>query len=435
MKKITLLLSLLITSVGFSQEILQDFETAGLGDAFGGSSAELVADPQSGGTRGQVAKLTSSTSAGAQIWQGINISLEKNVQLTTNKTMKIDVYSTSAISIAPKVIGGLDGAPDSTAAVSHMGTGWETLTITFNQGLDGTTTANGVYGAFVVYYLWDTTANGFINPVIDRTFYVDNIEGIGVAPVVVTGPTTYAPTPTHPAADVISIYSDAYTNINVTNFNPGWGQSGAVNAAYDPTGNGTNTELAYTNFNYQGTEFDAQDASAMENLHVDVWTDTAGAVLKVTPINNSTGGTGSTEQLVDVTVVNAGWSSVNLAKSSFAGMTWDNVYQLKFDGQSGTNPSNVYVDNVYFWKAPTAGIDDHSLGAVRMYPNPANGVVKFTTISKDALEVSIYDLLGKEVMPLQNVQTELNISSLTTGMYFIKMSQAGSSVTKKLLVN
>ena len=257
MKKITLLLSLLITSVGFSQEILQDFETAGLGDAFGGSSAELVADPQSGGTRGQVAKLTSSTSAGAQIWQGINISLEKNVQLTTNKTMKIDVYSTSAISIAPKVIGGLDGAPDSTAAVSHMGTGWETLTITFNQGLDGTTTANGVYGAFVVYYLWDTTANGFINPVIDRTFYVDNIEGIGVAPVVVTGPTTDAPTPTHPAADVISIYSDAYTNINVTNFNPGWGQSGAVNAAYDPTGNGTNTVLAYTNFNYQGTEFDA----------------------------------------------------------------------------------------------------------------------------------------------------------------------------------
>ena len=116
-------------------------------------------------------------------------------------------------------------------------------------------------------------------------------------------------------------------------------------------------------------------------------------------------------------------------------MTWDNVYQLKFDGQSGTNPSNVYVDNVYFWKAPTAGIDDHSLGAVRMYPNPANGVVKFTTVSKDALEVSIYDLLGKEVMPLQNVQTELNISSLTTGMYFIKMSQAGSSVTKKLLVN
>ena len=85
--------------------------------------------------------------------------------------------------------------------------------------------------------------------------------------------------------------------------------------------------------------------------------------------------------------------------------------------------------------ASTAGLEDHSLSAVRMYPNPANRVVKFSTVSKDALEVSVYDLLGKEVMPLQNVQTELNISSLTTGMYFIKMSQGDSSVTKKLLVN
>ena len=95
----------------------------------------------------------------------------------------------------------------------------------------------------------------------------------------------------------------------------------------------------------------------------------------------------------------------------------------------------MYVDNIYFWKAPTAGIDDLSSSAVRMYPNPTNGVVKFSTVSKDALEVSVYDLLGKEVMPLQTVQTELNISSLTPGIYFVKMSQGNSSVTKKLLVN
>ncbi len=48
-----------------------------------------------------------------------------------------------------------------------------------------------------------------------------------------------------------------HTNANVTNFNPGWGQTGAVDAAYDPTGAGNNTVLEYSNFNYQGTEFDA----------------------------------------------------------------------------------------------------------------------------------------------------------------------------------
>jgi hypothetical protein len=40
-------------------------------------------------------------------------------------------------------------------------------------------------------------------------------------------PTTNAPTPTKAAADVISIFSDAYTNV-ATNYNPNWGQSGSV---------------------------------------------------------------------------------------------------------------------------------------------------------------------------------------------------------------
>ena len=174
-----------------------------------------------------------------------------------------------------------------------------------------------------------------------------------------TAPTTNAPTPeARDAADVISIYSDAYSSIAVSNFNPWWGQSGSVDAAYDPTGEGTNTVLAYTNFNYQGTDFGAQDASAMEYLHVDVWTATAGAVLKVTPINN---GTGTAEVFADVALVNGGWSSVDIPKASFAGMTWDSVFQLKFDGQAGTNPSDVYIDNIYFWKEPTAAGTDVTL--------------------------------------------------------------------------
>ena len=193
--------------------------------------------------------------------------------------------------------------------------------------------------------------------------------------------------------------------------------------------------MAYTGFNYQGTEFDTQDASDMENLHVDVWTDTAGAVLKVSPINNATGGTGVVEFLVGITLVNAGWSSVDITKSSFTGMTWDNVHQLKFDGQSGTTPSNVYIDNIYFWKAPTAGLDDHSLNSLKMYPNPANGIVKFSTDTNEALEVSVHDLLGKQVVPVQTIQSQLNISSLNPGVYFLTMKQGTNTATKKLLIN
>ena len=119
-------------------------------------------------------------------------------------------------------------------------------------------------------------------------------------------PTTNAAAPTNNASDVISIYGETFTSI-ATNYNPNWGQSGlcCVDPLYNP-GSG-NLVLAYTNFNYQGTEINTTNASAMEFLHIDVWTDSA-TDLKVSPINN---GTGVTEILINVPLVNGGWSSIN----------------------------------------------------------------------------------------------------------------------------
>ncbi|MCB0535357.1 MAG: hypothetical protein KDD14_24330, partial [Saprospiraceae bacterium] len=114
-------------------------------------------------------------------------------------------------------------------------------------------------------------------------------------------PATSAPTPPpRNATDVISIYGDAYTNISSVNYNPNWGQSGTVNTDYDP-GTG-DLVMAYTNFNYQGTGFEAnpQNASAMEFVHIDIWTSTA-TVVNFSPIDNS--GMGPSEVLVSVPLV------------------------------------------------------------------------------------------------------------------------------------
>ena len=125
-------------------------------------------------------------------------------------------------------------------------------------------------------------------------------------------PTTNAAAPTNNASDVISIYGETFTSI-ATNYNPNWGQSGlcCVDPLYNP-GSG-NLVLAYTNFNYQGTELNTTNASTMEFLHIDVWTDSA-TDLKVSPINN---GSGVGEILVNVPLVNGGWSSVDIPKSAF----------------------------------------------------------------------------------------------------------------------
>jgi hypothetical protein len=162
-----------------------------------------------------------------------------------------------------------------------------------------------------------------------------------------TEPSEAAPAPpARDVADVISIFSGAYTDISGTDFNPNWGQSTVVTTE-DIAGNST---LKYASFNYQGTQFGStQDASAMEYLHVDMWTPDA-TVVKVSPINNS----GSpAENLVSLTPINQGqWNSYDIPLTNFtgSGMTINELIQLKFDGQEGVTPSTIYLDNIYFYK-------------------------------------------------------------------------------------
>lgn len=184
-------------------------------------------------------------------------------------------------------------------------------------------------------------------------------------------PSNNAPSPTNEPTDVISVYGETFSSV-ATNYDPNWGQTGhgQVNPSFDP-GTG-NLVLAYPNFNYQGTELTIQNASGMEYLHIDIWTSNATNV-KISPINN---GTGVSEFLVDIPLVANGWSSVDLPKSAFTGMTWDSVFQIKLDGQGGVVPSTIYLDNIYFWKTATAAGSDASLSDLQVNGSSLPG---FTT--------------------------------------------------------
>ena len=172
-------------------------------------------------------------------------------------------------------------------------------------------------------------------------------------------PTTNAPVPTRNPANVVSIYSNTYSNV-VTDYDPGWGQSGhtLVNPSFEAVSGSGNTILHYPNFNYQGTELPATNLSDMEFLHVDLWTNAPAsyATIKVTPINN---GSGTAEFPVTLNQIQGQWLSVDIPKSAFSGMTWDSVFQMKFAANfPGSNtPIDIYLDNVYFWKNPGVSTD------------------------------------------------------------------------------
>lgn len=149
-----------------------------------------------------------------------------------------------------------------------------------------------------------------------------------------TIPTTAAPTPTDSPANVIAVFSDAFTNIAGTNLNPNWGQSTVVTQVAIA---GNNT-LKYTGLNYQGIQLGSnQNVSTKQFLHLDYWTANSSA-LKVYLISP-----GPVETPYTLTVPSSGWASIDIPLTSFAPVALNNIIQLKFDGNG-----DIYLDNIYF---------------------------------------------------------------------------------------
>ena len=80
-----------------------------------------------------------------------------------------------------------------------------------------------------------------------------------------------APVPTVPAENVISLFSNAYTNVPVDTWATGWLYSTAVLTEIKIDGDDVKL---YTNLNFNGIEFASQtiDATEMTHFHMDIWT-------------------------------------------------------------------------------------------------------------------------------------------------------------------
>ena len=175
------------------------------------------------------------------------------------------------------------------------------------------------------------------------------------SPITVPATTTAIPAPAvspttppaYSASKVISIYSDAYTNVGNINYNPGWGQATVVSNIQI----GTNNVMKYSNLNYQGTVFDHVYPVTMKYLHLDVWTADETA-LKIFPIcwNGSGNEVEKFKALTPITL-NA-WNSFDIPLTDFTsqGLTMADVYQLKIEGTGG---KTVYLDNIYFYDNST----------------------------------------------------------------------------------
>jgi hypothetical protein len=325
-------------------------ETGVAATGFGNMDAAVIAEPTL--TSNKVLQLVKPTNG--ETWAGATINTCGAGKIGTvptlplsssNKTMTLRVYSSVAnVPVRMK----LEDASDVTHSVETEATvtaanTWETLTFNFANQATGTAALNTAYtfNKASVFPNFGTTVTAA------RTFYVDDLKFMGSSSVplscpdspVAGVPSAAAPAPTALAANVISIYSDAYAGKCGLDTNPNWGQSTVTTST---TVAGDNVQK-YANFNYQGIDFSSStvNVTTYTSLHIDLWSADATSVDVF--LVGSAG-----EVAVAVPLTASTWKSIDIPLSSYA-TDKSAIKQIKLVS-TPFGGTTVYMDNLYFKK-------------------------------------------------------------------------------------
>jgi len=473
MKKITLLFILLTASLGFAQQQQYNlgFEPSTPSGVLGSWTTfenlspgyEIVTNPDPDGVN------TSSTTkvlkinmvkgadcyAGAVNYHGTLGTWKLDSAVPSNLTLSMQVNKSVVGKVGIKFANATDGTvfeiKDDQGLVTTVN---EWVTLTWN--ISGFNPGDNVnIDQMVVFIDWRCT--GETARPSDVQLLVDNItwgankltdapaaatcsDGIqnggetGVdcggtcSACIIAEPLVAAPTPpARNAADVVSIYSNAYTNVTLDELPTSWSQLGAFTAT---TIAGNNTwKITSCEFLGMVTNYGSGvDLSTMEKMHIDYWTpDTNGISVKI--VNTVNGG----EAIASLgTTVTGSWRSIDVDMTAFAALpNKTKITQLLIDPSA---PSTLYIDNFYFYKGTSLGTTKFDKSNVKMYPNP---VKKSLTIEANSTieKISVYNILGQEVLttnPKSNSAT-LQTNNLQKGVYIVKTEIDGKVSASKII--
>ena len=422
MKKITLLFGL-VSMISFGQTNV-DFEQAGAGASWtwivddngtNPPALEIVANPNASGinTSATVAKFIATE--GGQPWA---LTYTDNIGSFTfsenNSIVKIKVRKDIPTIVGVKFEDTTQAYSPTIVEVANtqVNGDWEELTFNFSIAIGKT------YNRMVII-------PDFYDRSLDTTIYFDDISFNAGGSVVNYNLQDIDFEPNGFGADWVWTVHNNNTNPAlefVPNPNTSGINSTSTVAKFTSLNFGAAWALTFTD--YIGTfTFDQSNKIVTLMVNKSVISDVG---LKFE------GPSGAHEIKIQNSQTDGSWEQLTFDFSSQIGSTYNRLVIIP-DFAERTQNNVSYFDQLSF--GVTAGLNDNIYNAVKMFPNPAKDVVQFSKNSNELLDIEIFDTLGKSLMKFKNVQDEVNISTLGTGIYFVKMTLGVKATTKKLLVN
>lgn len=100
----------------------------------------------------------------------------------------------------------------------------------------------------------------------------------------------------------------------------------------------------------------------------------------------------------------------------------------------GTCQSAAAFSTVVPFATYSLGVAHNDIAGLQVYPNPVtSGNVYISSASNGTKSVVIYDILGKVVIKA-TTDNAVNVSALKGGVYVMKITEAGKTATRKLVI-
>ena len=131
----------------------------------------------------------------------------------------------------------------------------------------------------------------------------------------------------------------------------------------------------------------------------------------------------------------AGSSSSTVSVTPTAAFTAFGGFMFRQDA-SNTTPTMI-IDELTINTTPNFTLSSSSFSQIeglKMYPNPTKNNLYIQTALNSDINVSIVNMLGKEVVNTKLVNNTVNVSNLTSGIYIVKITEEGKISTKKLII-
>lgn len=258
---------------------------------------------------------------------------------------------------------------------------------------------------------------------------------IGAQSLSAQDPTTPAPAPTHAEANVLSIFSDAYTtNLDFTL------QGNFVNKASireftfdEETDKMLSIDGSLNTHTFHAIVLnEAVDVTKYEFIHFDVFVPTGPFTMRV----RLGDGTDFRSPGQDAASLSLGWNSidVDLSLATFKDVKYSQFKVFDFWNKGG-QPRTVFVDNIYLYNKTAVSINEDASTSLdvkiadnKLYAQSGNTITELRIVSLAGAAI--------ETVKAHSSQLELDINNLQSGVYLVQVAtQDGNLAVKKIIKN